>query len=379
MKVQRDIRVYGFPESASAASIAVCRSRLLKAVGELLDETGIEEVRLRIGSLAWLQSEVRGESRHRQGTAGNAADHDDMPKEVRAQRYKAAPPLYDFDQLVVPTSVKEELIAAVELVRAEAKVFDEWGLRKIEPYPRTALNLYGPPGTGKTLAAHALANYLGRQILPASYSQIESKFHGDGPKNVDALFHAAEREEALLFIDEAESLLSKRLVEVTQGSEQAINSMRSQLLVCLERFRGVVVFASNLVASYDKAFATRVRSIYFPLPDETCRREIWKRHLVPQLPVEPGTSIDRLAKSEDVCGRDIKNAVIDAAVRAALANRATIAEDDLLESVERIRRARIQDHVPKGRPATAQEAAATEAELRRRLTANPTAQQQGTV
>jgi hypothetical protein len=34
---------------------------------------------------------------------------------------------------------------------------------------------------------------------------------------------------------------------VTQGSEQAINSMRSQLLICLEAFSGAVIFSTNLV------------------------------------------------------------------------------------------------------------------------------------
>jgi len=371
MRNQRDIRVHGIPDAVPQATAAVCRSRLLKAVNELMDEAGVDEVRLRIGTLPWLRTEIHSDGPGQKVAGRKTADHDDMPTEVRAQRYAARNTLFSFDQLVVPASVKEELIAAVELIRVEARVFDEWGLRKIEPYPRTALNLHGPPGTGKSLAAHALANYLGRRILLASYSEIESKFHGDGPKNVEALFHAAERDDALLFVDEAESLLSKRLLEVTQGSEQAINSMRSQLLICLEKFKGVVVFASNLVESYDKAFATRVRSVYFPLPDEECRRQIWQRHLVSELPLGPDVSFERLAKAENVCGRDIKNAVIDAAVRAAVGHKAMLSEQDLLDSVDRIRKARIQADMPSGRPATDSEATALKAQLQRSLKTPP--------
>ena len=48
------------------------------------------------------------------------------------------------------------------------------------------------------------------------------------------IFHAAERDDAVLFLDESDSLLSKRLTNVTDGSAQAINSIRSQLLICLE-------------------------------------------------------------------------------------------------------------------------------------------------
>jgi len=146
---------------------------------------------------------------------------------------------------IVPDTVKEELLSAIDVIRVEKQVFHDWGLKKIEPFPRTCLNFYGQPGTGKTLAAHAIAQILGRPILIASYAEIESKFHGDGPKNVQAIFYAAERDNAVLFIDEADSLLSKRLTEVTQGSEQAINSMRSQLFICLEGFRGIVVFTTR--------------------------------------------------------------------------------------------------------------------------------------
>ena len=147
--------------------------------------------------------------------------------EERAAQYQPQKPQFTFEQLIVPEAVYTNLMLATKIISLERRVFDDWGLRKIEPFPRSALNFYGEPGTGKTLAAHALAAHLGREILLASYGQIESMYHGEGPKNVEAVFYAAQRDKALLFIDEADSLLSKRLTNVTQGSEQAINSMRS--------------------------------------------------------------------------------------------------------------------------------------------------------
>ena len=118
--------------------------------------------------------------------------------------------------------------------------------------------------------------------------------------------------------------------------------MRSQLFICLQEFRGVVIFATNLVENYDKAFETRVRHLHFPLPDEQCRREIWRRHLVPQLPVSENVSPDRLAVyADDICGRDIRNAVIDAAVRGARYGKDRIELSDLIEAVDRIKAARV--------------------------------------
>jgi ATP-dependent 26S proteasome regulatory subunit len=343
MNASRNTLVEGIPDNVPEHIAAVCRSRLLSAVNKLIDETGLENFQIAIGTASgFLSTSEKNGSQNGQDSTQKKPDRDVSPEE-RAKRYKAQKPLFTFEQLVIPKKVEEDLLLAVDLIRLESKVFDEWGLRKIEPFPRTALNFHGKPGTGKTLAAHAIASKIDRPILVASYAQIESMYHGEGPKNVEAIFLAAEQQNALLFIDEADSLLSKRLTNVTQGSEQAINSMRSQLLICLERFRGVVMFSTNLVENYDKAFETRVRNINFPMPDETCRREIWKRHLVEELPTafDRDISLDKLAKIEDVCGRDIKNAVIDAAMRAARQKREKVGLDDLLDSIEGIKAARI--------------------------------------
>lgn len=343
MNASRDISIKGIPDTVPEPVAAVCRSRLLSAVNKLIDETGLENFQIAIGTASgFLSTSEKNGSQNGQDSTQKKPDRDVSPEE-RAKRYKAQKPLFTFEQLVIPKKVEEDLLLAVDLIRLESKVFDEWGLRKIEPFPRTALNFHGKPGTGKTLAAHAIASKIDRPILVASYAQIESMYHGEGPKNVEAIFLAAEQQNALLFIDEADSLLSKRLTNVTQGSEQAINSMRSQLLICLERFRGVVMFSTNLVENYDKAFETRVRNINFPMPDETCRREIWKKHLVEELPTafDKDISLEKLAKIEDVCGRDIKNAVIDAAMRTARQEREKVGLDDLLDSIEGIKAARV--------------------------------------
>ncbi len=271
-----------------------------------------------------------------------AGKEDEVSTEERAEQYVSRQPFYDFDFLIVPRDLRESLLSAVDLVKLESLVFDRWNLRAIEPFPRTALNFHGPPGTGKTLAAHALADYLARPVLLASYGQIESKYVGDGAKNIEAVFWAAQRDQAVLFIDEADSLLSRRLTNVTQGAEQAINSMRSQLLVCLEQFNGIAIFATNLVENYDRGFETRVRNLYFPMPDQASRREIWRRHLPEQLPLSDDVSLDQLAEINHLCGRDIKNAVIDAALRAARGNQPAVSHQDLTEAVDRVKSARIE-------------------------------------
>lgn len=284
----------------------------------------------------------------------------------------AVEPKFQFEQLILPSETLEEIKHKISLFQLKNKVFEEWGLKKIEPYPRSALNFYGKPGTGKTMAAHAIAQLLGKKIILATYAEIESKYHGDGPKNVKALFKKAEDEDAVLFIDEADSLLSQRLSNVTQGSEQAINSMRSQLLICLEKFSGLVIFSTNFVEQYDKAFETRVTNIEFKMPDADGRAKIWKQHLPATLPLKDDVNVTVLAEEvDDICGRDIKNAVIDAALKVAYAQAHEGRSDpigmiDLKDSIIRIKEARIKrtaDTEPQGEPLSEEE----KAKIKKRL------------
>jgi ATP-dependent 26S proteasome regulatory subunit len=245
-------------------------------------------------------------------------------------------PKYTFDQIILDDKVYEELQYAIKFETVRDKVYNEWGLRAIEPFPKLALNFHGDSGTGKTMAAHALASVMDKKIIPASYAEIESKYHGDGPKNVKKIFQFATENNAILFIDEADSLLSKRLTNVTQGSEQAINSMRSQLLIEIENFKGVVIFATNLAVNYDSAFITRIKSIHFKKPDEYLRKKLWEKMLPPTLPLATDINMENLAKIEDVCGRDIKNAIIKAATKTAINGDEVITQRFLEESIQDI-------------------------------------------
>ena len=162
---------------------------------------------------------------------------------------------------------------------------------------------------------------------------------------VKAIFLAAKNNDAVLFFDEADSLLSKRLTSVNQGSEQAINSMRSQLLICLEEFRGIVIFATNLVVNYDQAFLTRLISVEFKNPDKETRENIWNVHIRPandgkehqlNIPLSSDVDISELAEKYEFVGREIRNAVVSACVSVALEKRDTVCQSDFIKACEKI-------------------------------------------
>lgn len=263
---------------------------------------------------------------------------DEFDYEKLSENYQSEEPRYNFSQVILPEKVREQILEAVGTIEVESKVFDEWGLRSIIPNASSAISFYGPPGTGKSMAAEAIAQSLGKKILRATYADIESKYHGEGPKMVKAIFRAAERDDAVLFLDESDSLLSKRLTNVSDGSAQAINSMRSQLLICLEQFRGIVIFATNLVINYDKAFLSRLINIEFTVPDIEARKAIWHEHLKGpglNIPLSSDIDIDELAEKYVFCGREIKNSVKDACVTVAMAGRNEVCQSDLIKAADK--------------------------------------------
>ena len=258
--------------------------------------------------------------------------------EKLSQNYQAEEPRFSFDQVILSTETCKCIEEAIGIIEVEGKVFDEWGLRSIIPIASSALSFYGPPGTGKTMAAEAVAHKIGRKILIATYADIESKFHGEGPKMVKAIFKAAERDNAVLFLDESDSLLSKRLTNVTDGSSQAINSMRSQLLISLEQFKGIVIFATNLVINYDRAFLSRLINIEFTLPGKAEREKIWWKHLKSdkiRIPLSDDVDISAISMEYEFCGREIKNSVKNACISVALDNRNEVMQRDLIFACER--------------------------------------------
>ncbi len=86
------------------------------------------------------------------------------------------------------------------------------------------------------------------------------------------------------------------------------------MLIFLEEFKGVVIFATNLQSNYDKAFESRiVAHIKLDLPNREARADIL-RHLIPaHLPLEHPLSDDDLLQISDkmdgLAGREIKQGV----------------------------------------------------------------------
>jgi AAA+ superfamily predicted ATPase len=213
--------------------------------------------------------------------------------------------------VVLSARTRLQLDECLARLRFHTRIYRDWGFAAVDPMGMTAiLNFYGPPGTGKTLCAEALAGQLGLPFMSLGIAELESKFMGDTAKNIQATFEQARETGALLFFDEADTLLGKRLSSVTQGVDNEVNAMRSTLLIELERFEGIVVFATNFAKNYDEAFRSRIGyHVEFCLPDLIARQQLWDRFLVEQIPLAaPRQAIIESAsqRSDGLSGREIR-------------------------------------------------------------------------
>lgn len=229
-------------------------------------------------------------------------------------------PKYTIDNVILSENTKKQ----VELILAEMEyqelIYQEWGMAEKHKLDKAlSINFSGLPGTGKTLTAEALASKLKLKILDVPYEQIESKFVGETPKNIRAAFDFATENNAVLFFYEADSFLGKRLESVTQATDTAVNLTRSVMIKQLSAYQGIVIFATNLIRNYDPAFISRIRwKIQFDLPTEEARGLIWKIQMPDRLPLDNSVNFADLAKNfDEISGRDIKNAVLQAVVAAA--------------------------------------------------------------
>src|SRR5262249_42441989 len=155
---------------------------------------------------------------------------------------------------------------------------------------------------------------LNKPILSASIGDIENMYVGKGSENVRAMFRLATESGALIFFDEAENVLSKR-VPVTHSADQALNSIKSSFLVELPHHAGPVIFATNRVQEYDDAFQQRMLTIQLLPPDLEARCKLWQEHLK-KAPLADDVCFAELASLADFTGRDIYMAAARAATIA---------------------------------------------------------------
>ena len=139
------------------------------------------------------------------------------------------------------------LVKQLELFDHHLRAGDQHACRNMN------LLFHGPPGTGKSELARYIAKCLDREIICKRASDILDPYVGMTESKIRDSFEEAEREEAILVIDEADTVLFSR--DRAQRSWEI--SFTNEFLTGMERYRGILVCTTNRLDDLDTAAIRR--------------------------------------------------------------------------------------------------------------------------
>jgi len=236
----------------------------------------------------------------------------------------------------------QELREAIELPFENPEAFEKFG---IDP-PKGVL-LTGPPGTGKTMLAKAVANATKATFLGLVGAELAQKYIGEGGRMVRELFDLArEKAPSIIFIDELDSIGSKRLDTATSGDREVQRTLM-QLLSEMDGFESLnnvkVIAATNRPELLDVALLRPGRFdriIEIPMPDVNARTTIFQVHSK-SMPLFEDVKLRKLAIMADgFSGAEIKSTAIEAGISAISDGRDSVTKSDFVSAIKKIERKR---------------------------------------
>lgn len=203
-------------------------------------------------------------------------------------------PNVKFDDIIGLTQAKQILKEIIVLPSLRPDLFT--GLRS----PPKGLLLFGPPGVGKTMLAKAVATECNCTFFNISASSLTSKYLGESEKLVRALFDLAkEKQPSVIFIDEIDSILSKR----TDNENDAVKRLKTQFLIEFDGVgsdpstKSLIIGATNRPQDLDSAVLRRLpKRIYISPFDESERVKFIKAIMKSNEYIISNEEFDNIAK-----------------------------------------------------------------------------------
>ncbi|MFB6235644.1 MAG: proteasome-activating nucleotidase [Halopenitus sp.] len=232
-----------------------------------------------------------------------------------------------------------EVREAVEDPLDNPDMFEEVGVD-----PPSGVLLHGPPGTGKTMLAKAVANESDATFIKMAGSELVRKFIGEGARLVRDLFElAAEREPAVIFIDELDAVAAKRTDSKTSGDAEVQRTMM-QLLSEMDGFddRGEVriMAATNRFDMLDDAILRPGRFdrlIEVPKPNAEGREKILGIH-TQDMNIADDVDLTELAADldDDYSGADVASLATEAGMFAIRDGRTEVRHEDFEDARDKL-------------------------------------------
>ena len=247
-------------------------------------------------------------------------------------------PTIDYESIGGLDEQIREIREAVELPFEKPEAYIELG---IEP-PKGVL-LTGPPGTGKTMLAKAVANSTKATFLGLVGAELAQKYIGEGGRMVRELFDLAKQKApSIIFIDELDSIGSKRLDTATSGDREVQRTLM-QLLSEMDGFETLddvkIIAATNRPELLDAALLRPGRFdriIDIPLPDVDARETIFGVH-TKSMPIDNKVGLRYLSNiSEGFSGAEIKSSVVEAGINAISDGRKKVSKYDFTDAIKKV-------------------------------------------
>lgn len=258
-------------------------------------------------------------------------------------------PKWKLEQIILSEKVRETILDVITFCKNKDRLIEEWGLNNfLKGNSSIGINLYGEPGTGKSITAEAVAMALGKKIIRVDYSELQDSKWGQTEKNLSQLFKTAEINGSVIFLDEADGLLGKRM---TSGSNSnAVNEIKSHLLTLVDRSNVIIIYATNLFKNFDRAFFRRILyHVKYPLPTTEELKKLWQFHLgdpgilermnfksIKEIPKNNSNfGYDEIASySKGLAGGDIKNITLKLCVKLCAGKIKSLSTNDVKSEID---------------------------------------------
>lgn len=239
-----------------------------------------------------------------------------------------------FDDIGGYHAEKKEIMTLIEHAVHYRKAYERYGTTA-----PSGLLLYGPPGNGKTMFGKAMATAIGGEpgaFISMKGPEVLDSYVGVAEARIREAFRSARAfyrnhgKPAVLFIDEADSILNVRGARKSSDVDRTIVAQFLTEMDGIEKEPVFTVLTTNMSAELDPAVVRdgRIdRRIRIGRPDRESGASIYKT-LLDKMPSESGTAeaATEVAYSEDVLTKDetplhtkVSGAILAGTVRRAAA------------------------------------------------------------
>ncbi|MFT3982728.1 MAG: ATP-binding protein [Lachnospiraceae bacterium] len=201
----------------------------------------------------------------------------------------------DMSPLPVDRETRYSLVRLTEPTEILDPVLDEYVRKQLDDFikeremitkfldedivPPNSILLSGAPGVGKTYIAQWVSYKLKLPLVTLDLASSISSFLGRSGQNIRSIFEYAINQNAVLFLDELDSIAKRRDDASDLGElKRLVNVLLKELESCPSTC--IVMGATNHPELLDKAIWRRFdRSLIIPMPEENERRLLLQRHL----------------------------------------------------------------------------------------------------